>query len=286
MAAVAPFAIIFGGIITIALLFASFWAPISKWVEGLAPQFAADLDVAGMKIEPKQYALVLMGIGAAVWFISLILLRPGVLVSFLLLVAALPLTFYFGRWWVRRCRAARVAKFQDQLEGALRTLAGGVRVGLGIRQAIILVGEQSREPIRHEFTRLVGLTNMGVSILEAFDQLTLRMTNPETSMLTRVIRVQSQTGGDLASVLENLAGTIRDRRKLRRRISAITAQGRATGWLLGLLPVGVGTFIVVSQPSLRDAMLHTPVGQIFLGIALGLDALAIFTLMKITKIDP
>lgn len=286
MAAVAPFAIIFGGIITIALLFASFWGPIKKWAEGFAPEFAADLDVAGMKIEPTQYAMVLMGIGVAVWVVSLLLLHPGLLVSLLLLVASLPLTFYFGRWWVRRCRAARVAKFQDQLEGALRTLAGGVRVGLGIRQAIILVGDQSRDPIRHEFTRVVGLTNLGVSIIEAFDQLALRMTNPETSMLTRVIRVQSQTGGDLASVLDNLAGTIRDRRKLRRKISAITAQGRATGWLLGMLPLGIGAFIVLSQPALRDVMLQTPLGRIFLGVALALDALAIFSLMKITKIDP
>jgi tight adherence protein B len=286
MAAIAPFAIIFGGIITIALLFSSFWRPISKWVEGLGPEFAADLDVAGMKIEPSQYAIVLMGIGAGVWVICLLLLRPGLLVSFLMLVACLPLTFYFGRWWVRRRRAARVAQFQDQLEGALRTLAGGLRVGLGIRQAIILVGEQSREPIRHEFLRVVGLTNLGVSILEAFDQLTLRMTNPETSMLTRVIRVQSQTGGDLASVLDNLAGTIRDRRRLRRRIGAITAQGRATGWLLGSLPAGIGAFIVVTQPGLRDVMLHTPLGNISLAVALALDALAIFSLMKITKIDP
>ncbi|HTJ26153.1 MAG TPA: type II secretion system F family protein [Candidatus Limnocylindria bacterium] len=286
MAAVTPFAIIFGGIATIALLFASFWEPISKWAEGLAPQFAADLDVAGMKIEPGQYAIVLMAVGAAVWLVCLVLLHPTIVIGSLLLVALIPFTFYAGRWWVKRRRAARVAQFQDQLEGALRTLAGGVRVGLGIRQAIILVGEQSRDPVRHEFMRVVGLTNIGVSILDAFDQLALRMTNPETGMLTRVIRVQSQTGGDLASVLENLAGTIRDRRRLRRRIRAITAQGRATGWLLGLLPIGVGLFVVTTQPSLRDAMLFTPIGRILLGVALALDGLAIYSLMKIVKVDP
>jgi tight adherence protein B len=98
--------------------------------------------------------------------------------------------------------------------------------------------------------------------------------------------VQSQTGGDLASVLEGLANTIRDRRRLRRRISAITAQGRATGWLLGLLPIGLGVFLIVAEPQLRDAMLFTLIGRILLAVALGLDFLAIISLMKIVNIDP
>jgi tight adherence protein B len=160
-----------------------------------------------------------------------------------------------------------------------------VRVGLGIRQALVLTSEQSREPVKTEFMRVVGLSNLGWSILDAFDQMAARMTNTETAVLARVIRVQAQTGGDLGSVLDGLAGTIRDRRRLRRRVKAITAQGRATAWLLGLLPLAIGGF-VASQDELRGAMLGTLVGQFFLGLAMALDGLAIFSLVKITKIDP
>jgi len=103
-------------------------------------------------------------------------------------------------------------------------------------------------------------------------------------VLARVVRVQAQTGGDLATVLEGLAGTIRDRRRLRRRVRAVTAQGRATAWLLGLLPLGVGAF-TATQDELRAAMLGTLIGQIFLGAALALDALAIVVLTRITRID-
>jgi tight adherence protein B len=187
---------------------------------------------------------------------------------------------------VRFRRKRRIAEFQDQLEQALRALAGGVRVGLGIRQAFVMTAEESRDPVKTEFTRVVGLNNLGVGILDAFDQMAQRMTNPETAMLARVLRVQSQSGGNLGSVLVGLADTIRDRRRLLRRVSAITAQGRATGWLLGLLPVALGGFLVVVEPTLRQAMLFTPLGQLFLGIALGLDALSIFSIMKIVQIDP
>jgi len=282
--ALAPVAILIVGIGAIAVLFVSFWGPISRGLAPLGAQLAGDMDVAQIKIEPQQFAIVLLCAGVAVWFVTLLLVRPNPLVGILLIGACVLPAFYFGRSYVRYKRAARIAKFQDQLEGAMRALGGGLRVGLGIRQAMILVSEQSRDPVRYEFMRVTGLTNMGIGILDAFDQLALRMTNPETAMLARVIRVQAQTGGDLAGVLDNLAGTIRDRRRLQRRIAAITAQGRATGWMLGLLPPGVGGFILIAEPMLRDAMLKTPVGQLSLAAALFLDALAIFTLMKIGTI--
>jgi tight adherence protein B len=266
-------------------VFASFWEPIFARLGTFGTRFTRDLEGAGMKVEPQQFAFILAGVAVATWVLLLVVFRPGIPLSMALLAVCAGLGAFGGRFYLRRRRAQRIAAFQDQLEGALRTLAGGVRVGLGIRQALVLTSEQSREPSKTEFMRVVGLSNLGLSVLDAFDQLAARMTNTETAVLARVVRVQSQTGGDLGQVLEGLAGTIRDRRRLRRRISAVTAQGRATAWLLGLLPIGVGGF-VMTQAELRDAMLFTLIGQLFLAASLGLDALAIFALFRITKIDP
>ncbi len=198
---------------------------------------------------------------AVLWVALLLALRPEPIIALLLMIACGVVGAFGGRVYLRRKREQRIAAFREQLEGALRTLSGAVRVGLGIRQALVLTSEQSREPAKTEFMRVVALSNLGMSVLDAFDQLALRMVTPETAVLARVIRVQSQTGGDLGSVLEGLAGTIRDRRRLRRRVSAITAQGRATAWLLGLLPLAVGLF-VLSQADLRAAMLDTLVGRV------------------------
>lgn len=286
MAAVAPFAIIFGALATLMLLLTSYWGPVSERASTFGNRFRIDLELAGMRIDPKQYGLVTLGIGAGVWTLLIIALRPNPLIGLLLFVLAAGLTVYGARWFVKVRRKRRIAQFQDQLEQALRNLAGGVRVGLGIRQALVLTAEQSRDPVSTEFTRVVGLSNVGLSILDAFDQMAIRMTNPETAMLARVMRVQAQTGGDLGGVLDGLANTIRDRRRLRRRISAITAQGRATGWLLGMLPIGLGLFLVIAEPQLRDAMLFTLIGRTLLAIALALDGLAIFSLMKIVNIEP
>jgi tight adherence protein B len=284
--ALAPLAILFGVLGTGAFFVASFWSSISARIARFGNSFRTDLELAGMRTEPQKYGLEMIGIGAAAWTASIFLLRPNILLGLFLLVLFAGLTIYGAGYYVRLRRKRRISKFQDQLEQALRTLAGGVRVGLGIRQAFVMTAAESREPVKGEFTRVVGLNNVGVSILDAFDQMAVRMTNPETTMLARVLRVQSQTGGNLAGILVGLADTIRDRRRLLRRVSAITAQGRATGWLLGLLPVALGAFLVVAEPTLRTAMLFTPIGQLFLGLALGLDALSIFSIMKIVQIDP
>jgi tight adherence protein B len=286
MVALVPIAIIICVIGALAFLVASFWATISERIAAFGNGFSSDLELAGMRTEPQRYALIVIGIGAAAWTASILLLRPGLLFGLVLFALWGMLTIYGAGWYLKRRRRRRVAAFQDQLEQALRSLAGGVRVGLGIRQAFIMTAEECRNPVKTEFTRVVGLSNVGVSLLDAFDQMAARMTNPETAMLARVLRVQSQTGGNLAGILAGLADTIRDRRRLLRRVNAITAQGRATGWLLGLLPVTLGGFLIVAEPTLREAMLFTTVGQLFLGIALGLDALSIFSIMKIVQIDP
>ena len=285
MAAVAPMAILFGVLAAAGLLCASYWEPISVRFEKFGTRFAVDLDAAGMRIAPQHFAFVLAGVALTMWIGLLAFFHPAPLVAVLMLTACAGFTLFGGRSHLRSRRTKRIAMFQDQLEGALRTLSGGVRVGLGIRQALVLTSEQSREPVKTEFMRVVGLSNLGWSILDAFDQMAARMTNTETAVLARVIRVQAQTGGDLGSVLDGLAGTIRDRRRLRRRVKAITAQGRATAWLLGLLPIAIGGF-VASQDELRDAMLGTLIGQFFLAFAFILDGLAIFSLVRITKIDP
>jgi tight adherence protein B len=286
MGALAPVLIIAGILGTIAFFVTSYWDVLLARIVLFGNGFRSDLELSGMHTEPQTYALVVIGVGAAAWTGSILLLRPGLPFGLLLLALFGALTIYGAGWYLRRRRRGRVTKFQDQLEQALRTLAGGVRVGLGIRQAFVMTAEESRDPVKGEFMRVVGLSNVGVSILDAFDQMAARMTNPETKMLARILRVQSQTGGNLAGILTGLADTIRDRRRLLRRVSAITAQGRATGWLLGLLPIALGAFLVVAEPTLRASMLFTPLGQLFLAIALLLDALSIFSIMKIVQIDP
>jgi tight adherence protein B len=167
----------------------------------------------------------------------------------------------------------------------LRSLASGVRAGLGLRQGLVHVSEHSQDPIRKELTRIAGASNLGVSVLDAFDELGRRFPTPEAQMLARVVRVNAEAGGDLSTVLESLADTIRDRRRLDRKISSLTAQGRASAWVIGFLPLVVGAFVLVTQLPMREAVLTTTFGHFVLLIGIGLDALAVLVLYRITRFE-
>jgi tight adherence protein B len=142
-----------------------------------------------------------------------------------------------------------------------------------------------KEPAKTEFMRVVGQTNIGVSVFDAIDDLAARMPATETMMMARAIRIQSQTGGDLGRVLEQLAETIKDRRRIQRKINALTSEGRASAAILVCLPLFLGAFIVLAVRDIGHALLFTNPGHISLMIVVVLESLGIFTLNRIMQVD-
>ena len=183
--------------------------------------------------------------------------KPGPLIALVLIPTLGALARCFFTMWVRLKLRERLNAFVSQLEVALHLMAGGIRVGLGMRQALAMVIEELPDPARYEFRRVIGQTNIGVSILDAMDDLARRMPNNETLMVARVFRVQSQTGGDLARILDQLADTIKGRRQVQRKINALTAEGRLSAWVLMLIPLALGLFIVGTQGAMGTALLYT-----------------------------
>jgi len=220
-----------------------------------------------------------------VTFAFVLLFRTDLLVSIAMLPLVIAMAIVSGSLYLRIRGDRRIGAFIQQLELVLRMLSGALRVGLGLRQAIILVTEEVPDPARREFMRIIGRTNIGIPIVDALDELSNSMPSNEMTMFTRVVRVQATTGGDLAKVLEKLASTIRDRRRVTRKMSALTAQGRFGACIIGGLPILVGSFVVFTQGEMGAALLHTKPGWIALGIVFILEFLAIVSLYKILQFD-
>jgi tight adherence protein B len=280
-----PFAIVLGGAIAAAFIFSSFWNQFVGRIRSFGSFYARELDLADMKVKSQDLGFVAVTISAIVWIGLVIVVRPSVVAGILCLPMIMGLTAYGIKVYLRLRIARRLKVFRGQLEGLLRALASGVRVGLGLRQALLLVADQSKDPARRELTRVIGAANLGAGLFDALDEMGRRLPLPETQMLARVMRVQANSGGDLGEVLEGLAETIRDRRRLERKIAGLISQSRATAWLLGLLPVFMCTFMLGTQPMLREAVLTTGVGQASVIIGLALDAAAVFCLVNLTKLD-
>jgi tight adherence protein B len=176
-------------------------------------------------------------------------------------------------------------RFMPQLESALRMMAGSLRVGLGLRQALVVVAEELPEPAKTEFMRVVGRTNLGVSILDALDEFAERMPSSELTLTVRAIRVQSKTGGDLADLLDSIADTIKARRTLARKVSALTAEGRVSAYVILSMPPGVGLFLALTQPRMGHALVTTTIGHITIAAVIGLEGIAAFVIARMLKVD-
>ena len=247
--------------------------------------FAEVLDRAGIEQPPMQIVAVAGAAAVFAWLGVMFFMRPGVVVGVMLLplcAAGMAGLFYM---YVKMKLRKRLDQFTTQLEMALRLISSGVRIGLGLRQALAMVIEEMPNPAKHEYLRVIGQTNIGVSVYDALDTLSKRMPSNETMMMARAIRIQSQTGGDLGKILEHLASTIKERRRIQRKIRALTAEGRASAGILSGLPPFLGGFISLTEPSMGHALFFTAPGHVALGIVCVLEGLGVFFLARMLKVD-
>jgi tight adherence protein B len=285
MVSAAPIAIFLGSAVTVALVFSVFWSPLHKLILQEFNRFAVTLDKSGVRREPEQMAITWLTVTVVVWVVIMWLLKPSILVGLLFLPVAGAIGGFAYTGMIKLKVKKRTDAFLDQFENVLRLMASGLRSGLGLRQALSLVTDEMKDPARYEFARVIGQSNIGVSIHDALDDLAGRVQTNETLMMARVIRINSQTGGDLGRVLEQLANTIRERRRMRRKISSLTAEGRLGAIILGSLPVFLGLFIVLTQETMSQGLLFTQTGHVVLMIILFLEIGGIFTLNRILKVN-
>jgi len=273
---------IFAGVLGVAgLVFASFWdsvyARIFQRVEGAS----ALLDRAGVRTKPDVIATRLILATVALWAFAALLLKPNPVIGILLLPAIAVAIGAGAVLVLNYLTHRRLMLFVDQLEMTLRLMASSVRVGLGLQQALAAVVREMSEPTRYEFSRLIGRNNIGVPLVDALDDLAERMPAHESFMLAKVIRIQTQTGGNLGRILEQLAGTIKERRRLKRKIRALTSEGRIGALILEIIPIALGVFIVGTQGDMARSLLTTGPGHIVLLLIAIFEAATIFTMQRI-----
>ncbi len=183
---------------------------------------------------------------------------------------------------VLRLKAARrLRRFNDQLGDALVLVANSLRTGYSFLQALEMVAREMPEPIAAEFGRTLKEMALGVTTEQAMNNLARRMDSDDLDLVVTAVLIQRQVGGNLAEVLDNIAGTIRARVKLKGEIRTLTAQGRISGLILCLLPIVVGFGTYVVNPGYISVLFNHPIGQVMIG---GVVVSQLFGALLIRKI--
>jgi len=220
----------------------------------------ASLEAAGVAMSATEYLFAVIGLALAGVAVSLLL--GSVTLGLLLLVGAVVVP----RLWLNRAAEKRRSAFADQLEGNLQLIAGSLRAGYGLTQAVATVAEESPSPSKEEFRRVVVETRLGRDLAESLRATAARMRNEDFGWVADAIAIQQEVGGNLAEVLDGVGGTIRDRNNIRRQVRALSAEGRVSAVILITLPFALALIVSVINPNYLDALFDTTAGRVMLGV--------------------
>lgn len=179
----------------------------------------------------------------------------------------------------------RTAAFNNQLGDALVLIANSLRTGYSFMQAVEMVSREMPRPIGDEFARVLKEMNLGVATEEAMNNLAKRVNSDDLDLVITAVLIQRQVGGNLAEVLDNIAGTIRERVKIKGKIKTLTAQGRISGIIIGLLPIAVGFVIYLINPEYIKVLFSHPTGRAMLAAGVVSQLLGMVIIRKIINIE-
>jgi len=167
------------------------------------------------------------------------------------------------KWRQRR----RLKAFAARLPDTLSLLSNAMKAGLSLPQAIESVAENGAPPISEELARVVRETKLGSSTPAALANMVRRVGSEDLDLIVTAIAIQASVGGNLARILDGISHTIRQRVQIKSQIGAMTAQMRASGWIITLLPFIVAGILNVITPSYFRVMLTEPAGRVLLVLA-------------------
>ncbi len=181
-------------------------------------------------------------------------------------------------------RNMRLNRLMRQLPDVFDLMSQGLRAGHSLANAILLIAEQLPDPIATEFARVFHEQNLGVKIEDALQNMAKRIGLMDVRFFVTAVLIQRSTGGDLAEVLDNISGVIRDRIKLFGTVKALTAEGRLSGWVLLALPIVVFIMELVVNPKYANVLLDDPMGRYMLMGAAIAQILGLAMIKKIVNI--
>jgi len=241
------------------------------------------LDRMLMQAGSAQLVASLLVLCIAFFLVALVLalvtgLHPLAVLGGALLAGYLPLLR------LARARDSRMARFERQLPEALDMMSRAMRAGHAFPTALKLVADEVAAPLGEEFKIAFDEVNFGVSMNDALNNLAQRVPSMDLQYFVVAVLIQRESGGNLTELLTSIAGIVRDRHKLAGQVRVLSAEGRISAWVLGLLPFAAGSFMYMLNPETMGVLVHDPVGRQISMAALAMMAFGVLAIRKIVRI--
>jgi tight adherence protein B len=237
------------------------------------------LEQADLPLRAAEALLFTIIAGLLIVIAATALYGPLALLFSLLLVGLVPaatLNIIAGR---------RRRKFASQLPDMLQLLAGSLRAGYSLLQGVDAVALEVSDPMGQELRRVLAEARLGRPLEQALDDAAERMSSPDFSWAVMAVGIQREVGGNLAELLDTVADTMIQRERLRREVKSLTAEGRVSAIILGLLPLGLGVMMFSMNREYISKLFNTGIGQGMLGGSAVLALVGFLWMKKIVDIE-
>jgi tight adherence protein B len=251
----------------------------SKRIFNVSQKLKSQIVLSGIKLRPEEYLLLWLLLTFAPAVVSF-LISPSLLRSvILILLGAISMPVY-----LKTQTKKRLELFERQLGDALLIISNGLRAGFSFQQAVDNVTRDLADPIKTEFKSVGMELQLGGTVEAALTKVAERMASGDMQLLTTAVVIQQQVGGNLAEIIDNIAKTIRDRQSMKRSVKTLTAQGRISGQIIGLLPVALLAIISAMNPTYMQPFFTTTYGYIMLGIGVVMELIGFAVIRKLVDV--
>ena len=238
------------------------------------------IEQAGLDWDPARTIYLSLLLGLIGFNVFWYMIPRGQAISFIGVIAGLGAPSLY----LYRKRSARLMKFEAQFPDALEFVSRAMRSGHAFSVSLEMLHKEYSPPLADEFKRTFDEQNLGLPLEVALERLGTRIPLLDVHFFVSAVLLQKRTGGNLASLLDNLAYLIRERFKLRGRIRAVSAHGRISGLVLSMIPLTVGVLMFYTNPSYILFFFDDPDGKVMLAVCIILQFLGFVTIRKIVNL--
>jgi tight adherence protein B len=218
------------------------------------------IDQAGYSFTPKAFYYASAGTAVLFAVIALVLSGNPMIAMSVACIGGLGLP----NWFLANRKQSRIKAFIKDFPNGIDIIVRGIKSGLPLGDCLRIIASEAQEPVKTEFRAIVEAQTMGLSIADACGRLTKRMPIQEANFFAIVIQIQQTAGGNLAEALSNLSKVLRDRKRMRDKISAMSMEAKASGVIIAALPFIVGVMVQLSSPGFIAPLFATNAGNIAL----------------------
>jgi tight adherence protein B len=239
------------------------------------------IEQAGLSWSKRQFYLISAGLGIVV-FLSVMMSGTGLLPAIGLGFAA---SFGVPFWLLGYLKKRREKRFLNTFPDAVDVIVRGIKAGLPLLDSLRMIAAEGQEPLKTEFRKILETQTIGMPIGDACAKLFERMPLPEANFFGIVISIQQKAGGNLSEALGNLSKVLRDRKKMKAKIQAMSMEAKASAMIIGALPIAVMLLVYITSPNYIELLWTHPTGRMMIAACLVWMLIGVLVMRKMINFD-